>query len=476
MTARELPALLPLLVVALTALAGAAMAAVRRSHTAAALVAGAGLTAALACIPAALRQAPQQLTPLLVIDPFGLFWTGLIIAATLIVVVLAHGCFARRPDPPVLVYTLLPAAATGAIAIVCSSHFASLLLGVAVSSVASYGLMAGVTTRPGARDASVKYLVLAAASTAVLVLGMALIYARLGTMEFGRMMALFTSRADFYDPMLLAGLALLVAGLGFHAAFVPFHPWMPDVYEAAPAPVAAFIETVSKSAVLALLIRDFRQSPTEGGSVYLLFTIVAVASLVLGNLLALRQASLERLLGYASIAHTGALLVAFQAGGRAGAEAATFYLTASAVAMLGAFGSVTVLSSGDGPTRLEDCRGWLRRRPLAGGVMTVMLLSLAGIPLTVGFRGIWLVAGAARSAGILPLLMVLVAASVVGLVAYLRVILVMGRRGPATPAGAAGAPAAGGLALGLLTALILGLGVWPVPLVDAIHAIFNGFV
>ncbi len=455
MTERGLIALLPLLLVALTAIAVMLTVAVRRNHTAAAVVAGTGLVAALASIAAALPEVPRQVTPLLVVDRFGLFYAGLLIATTLIVVVLAHGCLARQSERPEELYILLPTAATGAVAIVLSSHFVSFFLGMEVLSVALYGLISYVTTRPQPIEAGLKYLVLAASSTAVLLFGMALIYARLGTMEFGRMSALFTTRASFYDPMLLAGLALMIAGIASTLAVVPFHMWAPDVYESAPAPIVAFVDTVSKGALFGLLLRYFRESPVDGGSIYLAFTLIAAASMIAGNLLALRQRNVKRLLAYSSIAHFGYLLVAVQAGGAAGAEAATFCLTAYFVTTLGVFAVVGILSDETRDAdRIDDYRGLFWRRPVLGGVMTAMLLSLAGIPLTAGFLGRFFVVGAAASTGVWGLVAVLVATSAIGLFYCLRIVVALyATRGEPT-ASPLPLHAGSGVVLALLTVLL----------------------
>ncbi|HVB37534.1 MAG TPA: NADH-quinone oxidoreductase subunit N [Vicinamibacterales bacterium] len=477
MTAHDLLALLPLLIAALTAVAVLLVVAVRRSHTAAALVSGTGLAAALASILAAAPAVPLQVTPLLVVDPFGLFYTGLILAATVLVVVFSHGYFEHQSGPPEAVYVLLPAAAAGAITVVLSSHFASFFLGLEVLSIALSGLIGSVGTRPGPVEAGLKYLVPAAGSTAALVFGMALIYARLGTMEFGRMTALFTTRADFYDPMLLAGLALIITGIAFRLAVAPFHIWAPDVYEGAPAPMAAFVDTVSKVALFGLLLRYFRQSPVEGGSVFLLFTILAMASMIAGTLLVLRRGSVKHMLACASIAHFGYFLVAFQAGGAMGAEAATFYLTAYVITTLGAFGVVGSLSNGTRDAdRLDDYRGLFWRRPFLAGVLTAMMLSLAGIPLTAGFLGRYFVVAAGASAGVWSLLIVLMATSVIGLFGYLRVVVVLYARGGEPAPATRPIHAGSGLVLTLLTVLLVWFGTWPVPLLTAIRTIFTGFV
>ena len=182
---------------------------------------------------------------------------------------------------------------------------------------------------------------------------------------------------------------MIVAGFGFKLALVPFHLWTPDVYQGAPAPVTAFVATVSKGAMFGASAALFlRLDGTQHAPVFTVFSILAIASMVAGNLLALLQDNVKRMLAYSSIAHLGYLLVAFLAAGQSGSEAITFYLVAYFVTTLGAFGVVTVLSTSAGDAeRLEDYRGLFWRRPALAAVFTAMLFSLAGIPLTAGFVG-----------------------------------------------------------------------------------------
>jgi NADH-quinone oxidoreductase subunit N len=270
--------------------------------------------------------------------------------------------------------------------------------------------------------------------------------------------------------LLLAGFILALTGIGFKLAVVPFHLWTPDVYEGAPLPVTAFIATVSKGGIFALLLRWLHTEDGElGRTVFVVLSTIAIASMFAGNLLALRQTNVKRLLAYSSIAHMGYFLVALIAGGALGVPAATYYLTAYLVTILGAFGVMTLLS---GPrweaASLDRYRGLFWERPLLAAAFTVMLFSLAGIPLTAGFLGKFyvLAAGASRSQWVL--LFSLVISSTIGLFYYLRVVAAM----VAQPAEhttmrdteAPPLPILGTVALAVLTALIFLLGAWPAPL------------
>ena len=239
-------------------------------------------------------------------------------------------------------------------------------------------------------------------------------------------------------------------------------------------PVAAFLATVSKGAAVALLLRFALSTERIGAeSLYAALACIAVASMLAGNLLALLQRNLSRLLAYSSISHLGYVLVAIVAGNGFGAEAVTFYLTSYLVTTLGAFGVITVLS-----TRWRDCnevedyRGLFWRRPGLAIVFTAMLLSLAGIPLTGGFIGKFFVVSAGVQASLWTLVLVLVAASVVGLFYYLRVVAAMFAETPAKPPPAAAVVAPGaGLLLGALTAMVVALGVYPGPIVTLIRSL-----
>ena len=226
-------------------------------------------------------------------------------------------------------------------------------------------------------------------------------------------------------PLLLTGLALTLTGFGFKLGLVPFHLWTPDVYEGAPAPVTAFVATVSKGAMFALLLRYFH-GPGAKGTVFVALSVVAVASMLVGNLLALLQDNVKRILAYSSIAHMGYVLVAFLAGGALAEQAVMFYLAAYFVTTLGALGIVTAISGAERDAdRLTDYSGLFWRSPATAGVMTAMMLSLAGIPLTAGFLGKFYVVAAGASATVWWLVIALVVTSVIGLYYYLRVVVIM---------------------------------------------------
>ena len=265
---------------------------------------------------------------------------------------------------------------------------------------------------------------------------------------------------------------------------MPFHFWAADVYEGAPAPVTALIATASKGAVFALLLRYFGAMGIQVREpFFVIFTVIAIVSMFLGNFLALLQSNLKRLLAYSSIAHMGYLLVAFLAGGPLAVTAVTFYLLAYFITTLGAFGVITALSNKSTDfSHLDGYRGLAFRHPLLGTVLAVMMFSLAGIPLTAGFLGKFYVLLAGVRSALWLLVLVLVVNSVVGLFYYLRVVIAIcisrSNRLRESPdrlrySPAPSASLIGGILLGVLTVCLIWIGVYPGPVIHWIDRLVN---
>ena len=471
MNAGDLLALGPLIALSVAAVTVMLAAAFCRSHRLAVALTLAGLTAAGVAVVCAWPLTPRQVTPLLLIDRPALFYTGLMLAAALFVTLLSHGYLERQPlAQREEYYVLLLTATLGAGVLAASTHFASFFLGLELLSVSLFILVAYARTQPLGIEAGIKYLVLAGTSSAFLLLGMALIYAALGTLDFARLAAA-AAGGDAPGLLILAGVSLTLVGIGFKLSLVPFHLWAPDVYQGAPVPVTALVATVSKGAVFALLLRYVGHLPVpQHAALFTIFTVLAIASMFIGNWLALLQPNIKRLLAYSSIAHMGYLLVALLAGGRWAPAAVAVYLTAYFVTTLGAFGVVTVLSSrGRDADAPEDYWGLAWRCPWLAGIFTLMLLSLAGIPLTAGFIGKFFVLAAGMNAQLWVLAIALVLNSAIGLFYYLRLIVLLFRQPAAAPAATPLLPRLAAAALGALTLALLWLGVYPAPLLQLIH-------
>jgi NADH-quinone oxidoreductase subunit N len=432
-----------------------------------------GLALALVALVPAAAALPRQVTILFILDRYGLFFMGLLFASSLVVTLLTYAYFSKQPGAYEELYLLLLIGALGAAALVISSHFVSFLLGLEVLTVSLYVLIAYLRAERSI-EAGLKYLILAAVSSAFLLFGMALVYADLGSMDLAQLANRLATEAGQVRPLFLTGLALMLIGIGFKLAVVPFHMWTPDIYEGAAAPVTAFIDTVSKGGMFALLLRHFGPlDPQAYDSLFLVIALIAAASMLGGNMLALLQNNVKRILAYSSIAHLGYLLVAFLAGGNLAVTAVIYYLVAYFVTILSAFGVVTLLSGPAGEAeQLEEYRGLLWRRPWLASVLILAMLSLAGIPLTAGFIGKFYVVAAGVNSTLWTLVILMVISSAIGLYYYLRIVVVMGLAPqPAfvqEPPGRA-LPLAGSLALAALVLFIVWLGVYPSPLVEMIQ-------
>jgi NADH-quinone oxidoreductase subunit N len=482
MTRNDFIHLLPLVVLSIATLITMLVIVIKRNHKLIYVVAALSFLVTFVYLHLTQDPRPHNIEPLFVVDGFAVFITGLLLLAALAVSMLSYAYFEQREERKEEYYILLMLATLGACILVISKHFASLFLGLEILSVSLYSLIAYLRTRERSDEAGIKYLMLAAFASAFLLFGMALVYAVTGAMDFAGI-ARYMASAGQLPLLLVTGFGLMLVGIGFKLGVVPFHMWTPDVYEGAPAPVTAFIATVSKGGIVALLVRFFIQ--TDGyqyPTLVLIFSVIAVASMFAGNLLALMQQNVKRILAYSSISHLGYLLVAFLAGNRMGLEAVNFYLVTYFVTSLGAFGVIAMLSDEDRDAeRLEDYRGLLWRRPWLGAIFTAMLLSLAGIPLTAGFVGKFYIVAAGASTQFWFLLAVLVVNSVIGLYYYIKIIAVMFAP-PASQVETEAQPMlhptvylVSGLTMSILALLLLGIGVYPTFLMETIQGLLVSF-
>lgn len=440
-TTQQLIALMPVLISAATAVLVMLAIAWKRHHSLIFVLSVVGLNLALVSVLPALDVAPQYFTELLRLDSFAYFYMALVLVATLACMTLTHAYLGGEsgkgyPGNREELYLLMLLSATGGLVLVSAQHLASLFIGLELLSVPTYAMVAYAFFNKRSLEAGIKYMVLSAAGSAFLLLGMALLYAESGSLLFTEIGA---SMADGSTQVAKIGLVeigvgLMLIGLAFKLSLVPFHLWTPDVYEGAPAPVAAFLATTSKLAVFAVLLRLYQVSPaTADGWLGALLTVIAILSILFGNLLALLQNNLKRLLGYSSIAHFGYLLVALIASKGLAQEAAGVYLTTYVLTTLGAFGVITLMSTpytDRDADSLHQYRGLFWRRPYLTSVLTVMMLSLAGIPLTAGFIGKFYVIAAGVEGQLWWLLGTLIVGSGIGLFYYLRVMIILYLREP----------------------------------------------
>ncbi|RDV14208.1 NADH-quinone oxidoreductase subunit N [Pontibacter diazotrophicus] len=472
--------LMPLLILTVGALVSMLVISAWRNHKIIYVITAVSFVAAFASLFEQHVAAPYTIEPLFVMDGFSAFYIGLMLVTALLISMLSYAYFEQREERKEEYYILLILSTLGACVMVISKHFASFFLGLEILSVALYSLIAYLRTRERSDEAGIKYLILAAFSSAFLLFGMALVYAATGTMTFTGI-ATAIAAFDRLPLLLITGFGMMIIGIGFKLSVVPFHMWTPDVYEGAPAPVTAFIATVSKGGVLGLLIRFFME--VDGfryPTLVLIFTIIAIASMFAGNLLALMQQNVKRILAYSSISHLGYLLVAFLAGNQMGVEAITFYLVAYFITTVGAFGVIAMLSDKDRDAeRMEDFKGLLWRRPWTAAIFTAMLLSLAGIPLTAGFVGkFYIIATGVNTQLWLPVA-ILVLNSVIGLYYYIKIIAVMFQQPEAAMEPRRQLrPSIYVASMGTLTVLallLIGIGVYPTALINLITTLLNTF-
>jgi NADH-quinone oxidoreductase subunit N len=480
MNLESLAVLSPLIILGTTPIAVMLVIAVRRNHLVTFLLTLAGMTAAVATLPWPARAQAGRVTMLMTIDGHAVLFIGLLVAAGAASVLFSFGYLRQYKGHREEFYILLLLATLGSSVLAASNHFASFFLGLELLSVSLYGLIAYPRTMDRHIEAGVKYLILAAVSSAFLLFGMALIYASSGNMAIDRIGPMLCSaRLHGGDAWLLAGLGMMVVAIGFKLALVPFHLWTPDVYQGAPAPVTAFVATVSKGGVAALLLRLFPPGSIEAdSSLFTAFAVVAVATMVAGNLLALAQENIKRILAYSSIAHLGYLLVAFLGGGPQAVTAVTFYLITYFVTTIGAFGVITELSGPDSEAEsLEDYRGLFRSRPWLAGIFAAMVLSLAGLPLTAGFVGKFYLVAAGVNGSLWTLVIVLVLSSTIGLYYYLRILVAVFVQDPGPRPSASlfipALPLPSRLTLAALTLLLLWLGTAPAPLIRLIQTMIR---
>jgi len=446
MSESDLLGLFPLMILAGASLLVLLAAAFVRRLVVSLVVTLVGLAAALVFVGIAWPRLPLKVGALLSFDGFVLFGFVLILGATIFVAISSWAYLRGRDDEGGDYYFLLLLSSLGACILAASTAFASFFLGLELLSVSLYALIGWRRERAAGTEAAIKYLILAGATSAFLLFGMALIYEATGSMDLFKL-ASMTSTDGLVAPV---GLGMILVGIGFKLAVVPFHLWTPDVYDGAPAPVTAYIATVSKGAMVVVLARALSPAFVGNGGVShvstsapslvatgfpWVFALIAGLSMFAGNLLALRESNVKRILAYSSIAHLGYILVAFLAGGPQALRAIAFYLVAYFAMTLGAFGVISALSSPEKDAdEIEDYRGLAGRSPWTAAMLTTMLLSLAGLPLTAGFVGKFLILSAGAGAELWTLAVILAINGTISIFYYLKIVSSMFRAAEPSPA------------------------------------------
>ena len=430
-------------------------------------LAQAGLWVALAAAVAAQHAPGAAFSGLVFVDGFATFFRVLMIAAGILVALCSYGYLRREEADRGEYYALLLYSVAGQCLMAASAELMLMFIGLEISSIASYVLAGYLRGDKRANEAALKYFLLGSFATAFLLYGIAMLYGATGsTMLEAIGGALMKKEAGL---LVSAAAAFMLVGLGFKVSVAPFQVWAPDVYQGAPAPVAAFLSAGPKAAAFAIFLRvwlvAFRPVSHRWEAV---LWASALATMVIGNFAALTQSNVKRLLGYSSIAHAGYVLVAVTAHSEAGTAAVMFYLAAYVFMNVGAFAVVGYIArKGERYLEVDDLAGLGARQPVTAALMTIFLLSLIGVPLTGGFFGKFYVFRAALDAGLVWLTVLGLLASAVAAYYYLRILVVMYMREPAEaaeplpPQGAAlrlalWTCAAGTLLLGIFPSVILG--------------------
>lgn len=476
MRACDLIALLPMLITAYGGLILMALVAFKRSGQMAYVLTLALLAAAFGSIFAAYSYIPRAVTPLILVDRYSLYFNALILGVAFLITLLSRDYLKAHERRQEAYFVLLLFAVLGMQTVVSAGHFVTFFLGLEVLSVSLYGLIAYTRGFRPSLEGAIKYLVMAASSSAFLLFGIALIYAQYGTMDF-RLLTPLLARGHL-SAMTLTGMAMVLVGFAFKLAIAPFHMWSPDVYQGAGAPVTALIATGSKGAVLALLLRLASNASLQHmRPSFTVIEVLAIATMFVGNLLALLQTNVKRLLAYSSIAQIGYMLIPLLAGGATGASSIAFYLFSYFITTVAAFGVIAVISASRSKGDVEDLeeyRGLAFQRPLLAAILGVALLSLTGIPLTSGFIAKFYIFTAAARSGLWALLIIGVVNSGISAFYYLRVITTMYTRPEIPPRPLPGFKAAGAIAVGLAGLAVIVFGIYPVPILKLAAAAVLG--
>lgn len=370
-------------------------------------------------------------------DNFAMFATITICAAVLLVSLLTSDYLRGTPNDGPEVYALYLVAGIGGIVMASANDFIVLFLGLETLSLALYVLAAMNRRNTQSGESGIKYFVLGSFASALFLYGIALVYGGTGTTNITEMVVALQSSVDLTNPdsLTLAGLGLMIAGLGFKVASVPFHLWVPDVYQGAPSPVTAFMASAGKVAAFAAMLRVLVVAlPFYRDDWRPVIWVLALLSLVVGSVLAVVQTNVKRMLAYSSVSHAGFILVGVEAAGHTAGEAdpgpgmssVLTYLLLYSVLVIGSFAVVAVVArESDGDSSLDAFRGLSSRRPTLALAFTVLLLAQAGVPLTSGFIAKFAVIGAAVEERSYAIAIIAMVAAVIAAFLYLRIMVSM---------------------------------------------------
>ncbi len=466
--ALDWPVLVPLLIVTGAAFACLLLDLVppreRKGHLAAAGVVG--LAGALLASAILWAHPVARFQEMVALDPFALFFNAIFCVTTGLVLLLSVGYVRRRGIEVGEYYVLVLFAAVGMMLMASALDLLVTFLGLELMSLSLYALAGFFRTRADGNESAMKYFLLGAFASGFFVYGIALLYGATGTTSLPRLAETLAAHGAGHNLLILAGLGLLLVGFGFKTSAVPFHQWAPDVYEGAPTAVAALIATGSKAAAFAALLRVLVALRVLEANWATLFWVLAALTMTVGNVIALAQGNLKRMLAYSSVAHVGYMLVGLTAGAGSGGPAVLYYLVVYSFATVGAFGVILLLER-EGRDQMEEAvdlpayGGLAARHPILALVLAVFMLSLIGMPPTAGFVGKFYLFSAAIGEQFYWLAVIAVLNSVVAAYYYLRLIVFMYMREPEVTGVRASLTPAAGVSLGVAVWATLHLGLMP---------------
>jgi len=438
----------------------------RNDKTHLAVVSLAGVIGALLVVLTRWGHDQRGFRDMVVLDNYALFLDVIICYAVALVILLSVDYLRREGVASGEYYALVLFSASGMMLMASANDLVVVFLALELMSICLYVLAGLFKQRLDSGEASLKYFLLGAFASSFLLYGIALTYGATGSTAFERIAAAAPGSAR--DVMFLMGLGLVLVGFGFKISAAPFHMWAPDVYQGAPTSVTALIATGSKVAAFAAMIRFLlgavRAAQPDWGP---LMWGLAVVTMTIGNVVAISQSNLKRMLAYSSVAHVGYMMVGLVAGGAPGAGAILYYLFAYTFTTAGTFGVLSLCERrGEEAVEVQDYAGLGRRHPLLAGALTLFLLSLVGIPPLAGFVGKFYLFGAAVQGGYLWLAVIGVLNSAIAAYYYLRVIVFMYMRDAEGDSAVWSPSFAGGVALAVAATGIVLLGVMPAPFAE----------
>jgi NADH-quinone oxidoreductase subunit N len=400
-------------------------------------------------------------------DEFAIFFHVLLLSIAIVAVLLSPSYLRANGLERGEYYALLLFSVVGMLGLVATRELVSMFVALEIMSIALYGLAGLRRTRIESQESALKYFLTGAFSSAFFLYGIALLYGASGSTALDRIASALGAAPKTGPSLALLGTGMLLVGFGFKVASVPFHMWAPDVYEGAPTTVTALMAAGVKAAAFGAMLRVFLSAlPAVAHDWQPAVAALAIATMIVGNLAALAQTNLKRMLAYSSVAHAGYVLTALVAAPAVAVEAVLFYLVAYAAVNLGGFGAFSALARQDRePLSLTDLSGLSERHPVLAAALTIFLISLAGVPVSAGFVGKFYLFGAAVSAGRsgIVLAVVGVVMSVVSAYYYLRLVVAMYMRDPLGDDDWGRVAPSSAIALAVSAAVVLVLGVYPAP-------------